>query len=451
MAANFDVVVIGTGTAATTAATSCRKAGWSVAVVDSRPFGGTCALRGCDPKKVLVGAGEVIDWSARMAGKGLKNNGLRIDWTELIRFKRSFTEPVPKEREESFAKAGISAYHGRARFTGPKTIQIGDSVLEGRHVVIAAGARPATLHIPGEDLLTTSEQFLNLDALPANVVFVGGGYISFEFAHLAAHAGAKVVVLDRGERPLTGFDPDLVEILTERTEKLGIELQLQTIVKGIEQSSGSLLVHASSSKGNRVFKADMVVHGGGRVPEIDDLGLEAAGVKWDARRGVTVNEYLQSVSNPAVYSAGDAAASGGLPLTPVAGYEAQIVSDNLIKGNHAKPNYRGIPTVVYTTPQLAAVGLSEMAARDQSLRFRTNYSRTSGWYSSRRVGEEYSGFKVLIEESSDRILGAHWLGPEASELINIFALAVRSGLPASALRDAIFAYPTYGSDIPYML
>lgn len=159
--------------------------------------------------------------------------------------------------------------------------------------------------------------------------------------------------------------------------------------------------------------ADMIVHGAGRVPEIDDLDLGAAGVQREKTRGVKVNEYLQSVSNPAVYAAGDAAASGGLPLTPVATYEGEIVATNLLEGNHVKPNYPGVPSVVFTIPSLASVGLQEEAARKQGLHFRINKASTAAWYSSKRVGEKYSGFKVLIEEDTDRVLGAHIFGPHA--------------------------------------
>ena len=145
MSRKFDVIAIGTGSAASAVASRCREAGWRVAIVDSRPFGGTCALRGCDPKKVLVGAAEAFDWARRMKGKGIQAAKLQIDWPELLRFKHSFTEPVPKRRENEFAKAGIVAFHGRARFTGPTTVQVGEETLEGRYVVIATGQVPADL------------------------------------------------------------------------------------------------------------------------------------------------------------------------------------------------------------------------------------------------------------------------------------------------------------------
>jgi len=447
----FDLVVIGTGSAASTVAYQCRSSGWQVAVVDSRPFGGTCALRGCDPKKVLVGAAEVIDWTHRMKGKGVRAEQAKIEWPELMRFKRSFIEPVPRHREEGFSKAGIAAFQGRAHFIGPTVVQVGKDVLEGRHVVVATGAQPVKLQIPGEEHLTTSDQFLELNELPRRIIFVGGGYISFEFAHIAARAGAQVTILHRGARPLGGFDPDLVDQLVQRTRELGVDVQLQTEVNGIESASTCLTIRASVAGETRLFEANMVVHGAGRVPEIDDLGLEAAGVGYDAKRGVEVNEYLQSVSNPAVYAGGDAAASGGPPLTPAAGYEGEIVAVNLLEGNQRKPNYLGVPSVVFTVPPLASVGLLEQTAQEQGLRVRINHQKTSTWYSSRRVGESCSGFKVLLEEGTDRLLGAHLLGHHAEEIINLFALAIRSRLPASHLRELLFAYPTHASDFWYMV
>jgi glutathione reductase (NADPH) len=450
MIKRFDVIVIGTGSAASTVALRCREAGWQVAIVDSRPFGGTCALRGCDPKKVLVGAAELLDWGRRMQENGLKAAKLQIDWSELMRFKRSFTEPIPKRREDEFGNAGIAAFHGRARFAGPTTIEVGEDLLEGRQVVIAAGEAPANLNIPGTEYLTTSDQFLDLTELPRKILFIGGGYIAFEFAHLAALAGSQVTVLHRGQRPLAPFDPDLVDLLVERTRELGIDLHLGTEAIAIEKSSAEFIVRASHGGETVSFQADMVVHAAGRVPEIDDMKLDIAGIEWD-KRGVRVNEFLQSVSNPAIYAAGDAAASGGPPLSPVASYEGRLVVANLLKGNHQTANYLGVPSIVFTIPPLAAVGLSERAAHEQNLKFRVKMEETSSWYSSRRIAEAYSGYKLLVEEGTDRILGAHILGSAAAEVINLFAVAIRSGITATELRHTLFAYPTSGSTVTRML
>src|SRR5260370_32107712 len=166
MTRKFDLVVIGTGEAASPVASTCRSAGWQVAVIDSRPFGGTCALRGCNPKKVLVGAAEAVDWVRRMKGKGIRAEEICIDWQDLMRFKGSFTEPVPRNREEEFAKAGIAAFHGRARFARPSSVQVNDDVLEGRYI---AGQKPAGLKIAVTEHLTTSERFLELYELPKRI------------------------------------------------------------------------------------------------------------------------------------------------------------------------------------------------------------------------------------------------------------------------------------------
>jgi glutathione reductase (NADPH) len=450
MTRTFDVIAIGTGSAASAVASRCRDAGWQVAIVESRPFGGTCALRGCDPKKVLVGAAEAVDWTRRMQGKGIQVEKLQMNWPELMRFKRSFTESVPQRREDGFAKARIAAFHDRARFAGPTTVQVGEETLEGRYVVIAAGEVPADLEIPGAEHLTTSDQFLELNELPRRILFVGGGYIAFEFAHVAALAGSKVTVLHRGPRPLALFDADLVDQLVERTRELGIDVHLGTEAIGIEKTSAQLIVRALASGKTSTFQTEMAVHAAGRVPEIHDLNLDAAGIEWE-KRGVRVNEFLQSASVPAVYAAGDAAASGGPPLAPVASYEGLIVAANLLKGNHQKPNYLGVPSVVFTIPPLAAVGLSERGAREQNLKFRVKQEMTSTWYSSRRVAETCSGYKVLVEEGTDRILGAHILGSEAGEVINLFAVAIRSGMRATDLKHMLFAYPTSGSNMTRML
>jgi glutathione reductase (NADPH) len=241
----------------------------------------------------------------------------------------------------------------------------------------------------------------------------------------------------------------LVDQLVKSSRELGVDVQLGTEVVGVERGTGQLAVRASASGQLRTFEADMVVHAAGRIPEIDDMNLDAGGVAWDGR-GIKVDQFLQSVSNPAVYAAGDAAASGGPPLTSVAIYEGAIVAANLLKGNSRRPHYLGIPTVVFAIPPLAAVGLSERQAHKQALKFKVKKEMTPNWYSSRRIVEKYSGFKVLVEEGTDRILGAHLLGIEAEEVINLFGVAMRSGMRATELRDMLYAYPTRGSDVPSM-
>jgi glutathione reductase (NADPH) len=444
----YDLVVVGTGVTSAVAS-RCREAGWTVAVVDYRPFGGTCALRGCVPKKVLVSAAEAVHAARDLADKGVPAGTLTIDWPSLIRFKRSLVDPTTARTEQAWAKAGIEQFHGRARFVGPATLAVGADRLTGRRVLVAAGAMPAPLTFPGADSLTTSEQFLNLDALPPRIVFVGGGYIAFEFAHVAARAGVQVTILHRGARPLEAFDPDLVDLLVRRTREVGIRLELGTEVRGVEALSDRVVVVGAQGGQERRFETDLAVHAAGRVPEIDDLDLDAAGVKRE-RLGVVVNEYLQSVSNPAVYAGGDAAANGPA-LTPKADHDAAVLTANLLQGNHRKVRYDGIASAVFSLPPLASAGLTEAAARAAGRRFRTRWQDTSSWFNTQRVGETTAASKVLVEEGTDHVIGAHLLGPHADETINLFAMAIRLGIPAGELGQVLFSYPTFGSDTRFML
>ena len=451
MAKNYDLIIIGTGTAAQVVSNRVAAAGWKVAVVDYRPFGGTCALRGCDPKKMLIAGAEVMDGIQRMTDHGVLGKDARIDWHELMAFKRTFTGPVPAKQEKGFKKKSIDAYHEAARFTAPNVLELdGGDQLQAKHILIATGARPVPLKFPGAEFLVTNEEFLELDNLPKRVVLVGGGYIASEFSHIAARAGAKVTVLQSGVRLLPQFDPDLVGWLMTSFQRAGIDVRTEHTVQAVEKNGSAFVVHARTKTGEQTFEADLVVHAAGRIADLDQLNLDAGGIDRDERGHLKLNEFLQSVSNPAVYAAGDAAAKGP-PLTPVSSYDGKIVARNLLEGNHHRPNYRGVPSVAFTIPPIAAVGLSEEEARAQRIKFRMKSENTSGWYTARRIGESVYGYKVLIDEDADRVLGAHLVGPNVDEVINLFALAIQQGLTTEALKTTIFAYPTGASDIGYMM
>jgi glutathione reductase (NADPH) len=448
MAKQYDLVIIGTGTAAQVAATRVRARGWSVAVVDFRPFGGTCALRGCDPKKMLVSGAETINLARHMQGNGVTGS-IHIDWTGLIAFKRSFTDPIPKKQEQAYREKGIDTFHAKTRFISRNVLKVENESLEARHFLIAAGAEPVRLGIPGEEHLATHEDFLNLQKLPSRIVLVGGGYIAAEFSHIAARAGANVTVLQRAERILPRFDSDLVGWLMEAFNALAIDVRTKTVVEAIDETNSGFVVHARSDRKSETFEADCVVHAAGRAPALEELDLAAADIQVEKGR-LKLNDFLQSVSNPAIYAAGDSAQVGP-PLTPVSSHDAKVVASNLLEGNRHKPNYLGIPSVAFTVPPIATVGLSESKAREQGLKFRRKYEKASDWYTARRVAETVYGFKTLVEEDSERILGAHLVGPHVDEVINLFALAIRNGLTAEDLKATIFAYPTGASDVGYMV
>lgn len=445
---DYELAVIGTGTAAMVCAMRVAQAGRSVVVMDEKPFGGTCALRGCDPKKMLVAGAEVIDAQKKMNPHGIDGH-LGIDWPDLIRFKRSFTDPVPQKHARRYDEAGITTLCGSASFLEPNRLQVGMRKLTARNFLIASGAKPRPLGIPGEEHVVNNEGFLALSTLPRRIVLVGGGYIAAEFAHIAARAGAKVTILQRGSRLLTRFEPELVSWLMPAFERIGVRVMTETTVEGIQQQEEGYVVHANGNEGAIEVQSDLVVHAAGRIPALDRLNLQAAGVAVEDGK-LRLNEYLQSESNPAVYAAGDAA-SNGPPLTPVSSHDAKVVAANLIEGNHKAPDYAGVPSVAFTLPPIARVGLSEAEANGAGLHFRVKCERASDWYTARRVAEPVYGYKTLVEEGSDKILGAHLVGPHADEVSNLFGLAVRHGLTADDLKATMFAYPTGASDIGYMV
>jgi len=448
----FDLVVIGAGTGALGVAQPCAKAGWKVAIVDSLPYGGTCALRGCDPKKMLVGVTEALDGSQRMRRNGLRSREVSIDWAGMMAFKHTFTDPMPKRLETNLESIGVAQLHGAAHFVSPKIVKVGDRELHARFFHIATGARPMTLGIPGEELLTTSTQFLELASAPSRIAFVGGGFISFEFAHIAKRAGAtEVTILQQGKRPLVQFDPDLVDIQMQRSRDLGIDIRCETCVKSIARDGDRLRIESVTPQGPETILCDMGVHGAGRVPNLDALDLETAGVDV-GHGGIQVNEFMRSKSNPAVFAAGDCADTDAPNLTPVSANEARIAAKNLLAGaDERRIKYPPIPSVVFTLPPVARVGLLEEQAREQGLDFDVNFQITDHWYSSMRVGERYSAYKILLERGTGKILGAHVIGSGAEEQINLFTMAMGAGLTANQIKGVIFAYPSYASDLSSMV
>ncbi len=445
----FDVVVIGSGSAGASAAMALRARGRSVAVVDERPFGGTCLLRGCDPKKVLVAAARVVDEAQRYAALGILDRVPLLQWERLMRFKHTFTDGVPEQRVHDLEAAGAVTLHGHVRFEDPQTLRVGDDPVRAGNVVIASGAVPG--HVAtGDETLLDSERFLDLERMPQSLVFVGGGYIAFEFAHLAARAGAKVTILHRGARPLEGFDPDAVAQLLRLTRDVGIDVQLETTVESVERDASGVIVHASAGGQARAFRAEEGVLAAGRPADLDPLALEAGNVER-TKRGVKVNAFLQSTSNPRVYAAGDAADGGGLPLTPVAGYEGEVVAENILDGNTRCVEWSGLASMVYSMPALGMVGLSEEQARQRNLDVDVRSGDMTSWYGTRHVAGRGAYYKVVLENDTRAILGATILGPHAEEQINVFATAIRNHMSAEALASVLFAYPTGSSDLEYML
>lgn len=450
MERKYDIIILGTGTAGRTFAGKIAHSKLKTAIIDSKEYGGTCPLRGCDPKKVLTDIAEVIDSNNRLIEEGVGiNTPLKLDWTSLIEFKKTFTEGYSSKTERHLVEMGIDTYHGRAHFENQNTVVVGEDKLKGEYIFLATGAKPRKLNIPGEEYITTSEKLMETKKLPEKIVFIGGGYISIEFAHVARRTGAEVTILQRSERILGAFDSDMVNLLMKASEAAGIKILTNKPVISVEKENNGFFVKVQSKSETepetQVFRADMVVHGAGRVADTEDLRLENAGVKTE-KGAIVVDKHMRT-SNSRIYAGGDCTLEG-MQLTPVAVLQGEVAAINVFEGDSIEADYTGIPSAVFTIPVLASVGIS--VAKDSN-KYKVIFQDRSNWNTTRRAGIEFAASKVIIDEASDRIMGAHILGPNAGEAINIFAAVMRLGLKASDIKKLVFSYPTTCSDIPYML
>src|SRR5687767_773038 len=445
----YDVVILGGGNAGMGVTVPTRAAGLTVAVIEPGDLGGTCPNRGCTPKKVLVAAAHALHEIEQAKHHCIAVDKPRLDWAALIDREKAMIKDLPARMESALKNRGVTLIRGNAKFAGPRTIAVDGRTLEAKHIVIATGSKPRTLPIEGAEHLITSDDVLNERTLPRDVVFIGGGVIAMEFSHVYARAGAKVTILEVLPRLLGEMDKDAVAEMLKESARIGIDVRTEVKIKRIAPLNGRLRVTFEDGGQEHALDADRVVNGAGRVADVDTLDLTAGEVAEERGR-LTVDEYLRSVSNPAVHVCGDALWSSP-QLSPIATYAGGIVGRNIVEGPHHKPDYAGIPSCVYTVPALASVGLTAAKAAEQGRRVKVHTNDLSGWLSSRTYAETTTWARVVVDEESDRILGAQIVGHAGEELIHIFGLAMRHGITATQLRQTVYGFPTFSADIKSML
>ena len=445
----FDVIILGGGNAGIGVTGPVRRAGMSVAMIEQDLLGGTCPNRGCTPKKVLVAAGHALHEIERASVHHIAVGKPRLDWAALIDREKDMIKDIPANLARSMEKRNVEVIRGHAAFAGPNLIRVGNRKLEARHIVIATGSKPRPLPISGAELMITSDEMLSERDLPAAVIFVGGGVISLEFGHVYARAGADVTILEALPQLLPAMDTDVVACLQTESERIGIRVKTGVGVKRIEPANGRLRVVFTHGGAEHSAEVDRVVNGAGRVANVDTLDL-AAGIVEHANGRVAIDRHLRSTSNPNVHVCGDAVPTSP-QLSPIATYEGDIVGRNIVEGPTYSPDYASMATSVYTVPPLAAVGLTEAAARHKGFAIDVHANDMQDWFSAKTYAETVAWSKIIVDQTTDRILGAHFVGHAGQELVNLFGLTMRFGLTAGQIRDNVYAYPTFSSDIKHML
>lgn len=449
----YDVVVIGTGTAGQTIAYELKQKGLSVAVVEkSDTPGGVCALAGCQAKKWFYECAEIAAKSNHLHGKGIVSKPA-FAWSDILKEKNRFTQKVPGSTIDGFEKAGIDAIRGTARFLNETTLTVDGRTISADYFVIAAGARPMPLPIEGMNHVLTSDQFLELPALPDRFVFIGGGFISFEFAHFVARLGngqsRQTTILEAAQRPLGPFDAEMVSLLVAASQAEGIDIHSNAQISAVKRD-GSLL-HVVADEGVR-YTTDVVVNGAGRIADIDDLDLERAGIEF-SRKGIRVNASMQTTQQH-VFAVGDCAAT--VQLARVADYEGMAAAKAILDKKAGKPlpqiEYSATPAILFTYPQYGMVGYTEDTLKEEGIRYTKSFGENLTWPTYRRIGMSNAAYKILVGTNGN-ILGAHFLSDNASGMINTIRLAMLNKIPVNALyRQGIMSpYPSRESDLIYML
>ncbi len=449
----YDALVIGSGTAGQTAAYRLKRSGLTVGLVEqSDTPGGTCALRGCQAKKWFYEGAETVARSRHLSGIGITSPASG-DWTQLRDAKNRFTDGVPSHTVDGLKDAGIDYIEGRARFTGPQAISVDGRDISARAFVLATGAVPMPLPIDGAEWMISSDAFMELEHLPRRIVFIGGGFISFEFAHFAARLGPadiRCTILEAAPRPLNTFDEEMVGLLSSASRDEGIDIHCSVEITAIKKSGEAFTI---TTKDHGRFEADLVVHGAGRAPNIEDLALDRAGIQ-SSRQGITVDPHM-ATTTPHIYAAGDCAKT--IQLARVADAEAAAAADNILRMLNGDPpeaamDYTAVPAVLFTYPQYGMVGKTEAALQEKGIDYQKSSGDHLGWPTYRRVGMRQAAYKLLVGEEG-KILGAHILSDNAAGLINIFTLAMANSISAAALyhQSIMTPYPSRESDIIYML
>ncbi|QIL50695.1 NAD(P)/FAD-dependent oxidoreductase [Weissella coleopterorum] len=434
--ANFDIGIIGSGPAGLAAAFEAQQLGQKVVIIEEYMWGGTCPNYGCDPKKILLSAVEILHREQALQNKGLVGSS-RINWPELMAIKQEYVDAVKPRKIKGLEQATIEHIYGHAQFINRNTITTENQKIQATNWIIATGQRPRQLDFPGADLMLDSEDFLNLAEMPQDITFLGGGYIGVEFANISHFADANVHLITQGNHLLSDFDQLLVGKFEQEMIHNGVDITFNATIVEIKKYEGQYLIRLSNGT---TYLTDLVISAVGRVGNADKIHAENAGI--EIRDGhILVDQYLRS-TNPDIYAIGDVADNDVPKLVPVGNYEGRYVARRLSDQTSEALQYPTMPQVVFGTPRIAQTGLSMKDAQKQG--FVVKDLELGKVITFFRYHDD-AHIRVALNQTG-QIVGASILAFEAEELINYFVTAINTKRTFEETQANLYAYPSLGSE-----
>ena len=441
---DFDLFVIGGGSGGVRGARMAAASGARVAVAEEYRYGGTCVIRGCVPKKLMVYASHFHEDFADAAGFGWSVGETAFDWPALIAAKDREIGRLEAVYERLLAEAGVTALRGRARLLDDHRVEVGGETVSAETILIATGGHPVFPPGHGWEHAVSSNEIFHLERLPERVLVYGGGYIAVEFAGILNGLGARVTQVYRGPQILRGFDDDVRDTLAGELVKKGIVLQVETTIDRIDKTGDGLLVHRSDGE---TLETDLLLAATGRRPNTANLGLEAAGVELDAAGAVKVDAYSRS-SRPNIYAVGDV--TDRIALTPVAIQEAMAFVDTVYLGRPRPMDHENVPSAVFSQPPVGTVGLTEAEARARHGAldiYRSQFRPMKHTLSGR---DEKTMMKLVVEQAGQKVVGAHMVGLDAPEIIQGIAIAIKAGATKATFDATVGIHPTAAEEFVTM-
>jgi glutathione reductase (NADPH) len=443
---DYDLFVIGAGSGGVRAARVSAAHGARVAIAEEHKVGGTCVIRGCVPKKLLVYGAHFAEDLQDAARFGWKIKGCSFDWptlrdnvlAEVERLEGIYTDILDRHDVEIFAQ--------RATVTGPNQVSLADGTkLSAATILIATGSHPVIPDVPGAEHGISSNEMFHLEKMPGRAVIAGGGYIANEFAGILHEFACEVTIVNRGDRILRHYDEQVRDRLLQISLTKGINFKFNApFEKIVKRRDGSLRIHL---KGGSPIDADLLLWAVGRDPNTKGLGLGEVGVELGRNGAVLVDEDNQS-SVPSIYAIGDV--TDRIQLTPVAIREGQAFADTIFGGQPTRVDYANVPSAVFSHPPIAAVGMTEGQARDKLGTYKTFVSDFRPMKNVLAGRNERSLYKLIVDEESDKVVGIHMIGPDAPEILQAAAIAVKAGLTKAQFDETIALHPTMSEELVLM-